>query len=363
MPYTLHEDNIGSDPRWMALAKLQEKGPVPNVAEDDQATVRAYLRRVGRRRRDLLAAYLLLTSEVALVQDDGYIGQEAALECAGETWVLKALLTPVCGRPPFLHQRGQKCSAKNCIDSSPEWRPGYEFRVCAFLKRNPSKAEVERNKAQKDDARDPRLRALLMERDGPFCRYCRSGPLSEKAGRAIERRKVLQRDHVNPDLPAGVDAENYVTACAGCNEHKGRRSPFEADLVLLDPPTAQEKAAWTERGLVLFDRPAITDEPPSDHRRNSDPNSDPDSDPNTVPDTDPTVIADTARRPDQHDDQPEHPDHGRNHAREGFGSGRVGLPPGGGLAGLNGQPVRDASSPDIYHRRSRAPVDPRAGPP
>jgi hypothetical protein len=362
MPYTLHEDNIGSDPRWMALAKLQEKGPVPNVAEDDPATVRAYLRRVGRRRRDLLAAYLLLTSEVALVQDDGYIGQEAALECAGETWVLKALLTPVCGRPPLLHQRGQKCSAKNCIDSSPEWRPGYEYRVCAFLKRNPSKAEVERNKAQKDDARDQRLRALLMERDGAFCRYCRSGPLSEKAGRAIERRKVLQRDHIDPDRPAGPDAENYVTACAGCNEHKGRRTPFEADMALLDPPTAEEKAAWMARGLALFDRPPITDEPPSDHRRNTDQNSDPDTDPNTVPDADPTTINDIPWRPDQPDDQANQHDHRQNHGPEGVDSGRVGQPHGGGPAGPGGQPVRDSSAPDIYHRRSRAP-EPRAGPP
>lgn len=356
MPYTLHEDNIGSDPRWMALAKLQEKGPVPNVAEDDPATVRAYLRRVGRRRRDLLAAYLLLTSEVALVKDDGYIGQEAALECCGEAWVLKALLTPVCGRQPFLHRKGQRCPEKNCLDASGPWREGYEYRVCAFLKRNPAKSEVERSKAQKDDARDPRLRALLLERDGPFCRYCRSGPLSEKANRAVERRKVLQKDHVDPDRVAGQDAENYVIACAGCNERKAHRTPFEADMTLLDPPTAEEKAAWLERGLVLFDPPWITAGSVMDQRRITVPITVPDSDPNS----DPGAVEHAEQRPETADEQQEQCSDQR---REGVGSGRVGPPAGAVPVGPGGQPVRDSSSPDIYHRRSRAPVDRRAGPP
>jgi hypothetical protein len=337
MPYSLIADQLGRDPRWGAMAG-------------------------GKRSlRDALGwSYVRMMCETASHIDDGYLTREQALACCdGRVAILERLATPMLGRPPMLHQPGQSCGEKNCLDSSPPWVAGYDYRLCGYLKRNPAKAEVDRNKAQKDDARDPRLRALLMERDGPFCRYCRSGPLSEKAGRAIERRKVLQRDHVDPDRPAGKDAENYVTACAGCNEHKGRRTPFEADMVLLDPPSAREVAEWLQRGLRLHERPettvTITDEPPSDHRRNTVPDGDPD----TVPDAVPTTLNGDPACPEAGPDQP---DHDQDHRPEGFGSGRVGLPLDGGLLGLGGQPVRGPDAPDIYHGRSRAP-EPRAGPP
>lgn len=358
MAYSLHEDNLGRDPRWAVLARLGEPdGPDP--LEMSPAKRRAVMARRERRRRDLILSHYLMTLETSAHKDDGYITLEAALACcSGAAWQVKALAMPACGRPPFLHSKGDLCAAKNCIDSSPPWKDGYEYRLCAFLKRNPSKAEQDRRRAQNDDARDPRLRAILMERDGPFCRYCRSGPLSTKAVRADERRKVLQRDHPDPDRPAGPNAENWVTACGSCNEHKARRTPFEADMVLLDPPTEQEKAEWSTRGLMLFPPPwisnRITDGSTSDHRQNTDPDVDPNGDPDVDPDT-------TYSAPVCPDPAAEQPEHRQNHRREGFGSGRVGQPSDGVLGAL-GQPVRDASSPDIYHRRSRGP-EPRAGPP
>ncbi|TCO64927.1 HNH endonuclease [Actinocrispum wychmicini] len=358
MPYSLHEDNLGRDPRWAVLARHGDPDS-PDLLELSESRRRTHLARLEARRRMLIASYYLMTLETSAHKDDGYLTLEAALVCCGgEVWQLEALATAVCGRPPFLHRQGDRCSAKNCVDSSPPWRNNYEYRICSFLKRNPSKVEQDRNKAQKDDARDPQLRALLLKRDGRFCRYCRSGPLSEKAGKAAERRKVLQRDHVDPDLPAGPDAENYVTTCASCNEHKARRTPFEADMTLLDPPTEAQIQEWTEAGLTLFDPPwitsaitnRITDESRPDHRHISDHDGDQHGDPvgdSSTPD-------DRPARPETLDNQQ---DHVPDHRPEGFGSGRVGDRPDGHLGAL-GQPVRGLDSPDIYHRRSRSPAPP-----
>jgi 5-methylcytosine-specific restriction endonuclease McrA len=357
MAYSLHDDNLFRDPRWAVMARLGEPDG-PDVLEMTPVRRRAYLARLERRKRDLFASHQLMALETAASMSDGYLTLEAALACAaGEAWQVKALATSVLGLPPWLHRKGDSCSAKNCIDSSPEWREGFDFRLCSYLKRNPSKSERDRSKAQNDDRRDPRLKALLMERDGPFCRYCRSGPLSAKAVRADERRKVLHRDHPDPDRNAGPDAENFVTTCASCNEHKARRTPFEADMALLDPPTPEQIEAWKAEGLKLFDPPwitpainnRITDEPPPNHRQNSDH----DGDRHGEPDVDPTAPSGADARPetgtDQHNQQ-------QNHRPEGVGSGRVGLPTGGALVGARGQPVRDQSDPDIYHRRSRGPA-------
>lgn len=362
MPYSLHDDNLYRDPRWAVMARLGEQDG-PDVLEMTPVRRRAHLARLERRKRDLFCSHQLMTLETSASTSDGYLTLEAALACAGgEAWHVKALATTVLGLSPFLHRKGDSCSAKNCIDSSPPWREGFDFRLCAFLKKNPSRAERDRSKAQNDDRRDPRLKALLVGRDGLFCRYCRSGPLSAKAGKADERRKVLHRDHVDPDKPAGSDAENFVTACASCNEHKGHRTQFEADMVLLDPPTAEQRREWTEQGLVMFPPPwinpaitnRITAESPPNQRRITDPDVDRDGD----PDVDPTTPHDGEARPKTVAEQG---DHQQDHRQEGVGSGRVGQPHSDPLVGVLGQPVRDQSDPDIYHRRSRAPTS--HGPP
>jgi 5-methylcytosine-specific restriction endonuclease McrA len=366
MPYSLHDDNLFRDPRWAVMARLDEPDG-PDVLEMTPARRRAHLARLERRKRDLFTAHQLMTLETSACTSDGYITLEAALACAaGEAWQVKALATSVLGLSPWLHRKGDSCSAKNCIDSSPPWREGFDFRLCAFLKKNPSRAERDRSTAQNNDRRDQVLKAVLMRRDGPFCRYCRSGPLSAKAVRADERRKVLHRDHVDPDRPAGPDAENFVTACASCNEHKAARTPFEADMVLLDSPTETQQREWTEQGLRLFPPPwitpaitnRITDEPPPDQRQNSDPVTDPHGD----PDVDRTTSNDAQARPETAVEQQEQR---QDHGSEGVGSGRVGHPHADRLVGVLGQPVRDQTDPDIYHRRPRAPAghDPPRGSP
>lgn len=329
-------------------------------------------RRVRERIRALGWSHVDMQCAVAQQRDDGYIGRDEALECCdGEQWILEALSTSVRGKQPMLHQPGQRCPERNCIDSSPPWRQGFEYRLCSYLKRNPSKAEKSRKDSQDADRRDPVLKARVLERDGAWCRYCRSGPLSSKAVRAHERRKVLQLDHPDPDRAAGQDASNYVVACASCNEFKGARTPFEAGMELLPSATAAERVEWTARGLTLFERPSI--DPPvnpaitirindgstTDQRHDDDPLSDPVVD----PDVDPITSSAAEARPET---APDLPDHHQDQAGKGSGSGRVGLPGGGdpgAFLDAAGQPARSPDAPDIWTRRSRAPVDPRAGPP
>ncbi|WP_161801638.1 HNH endonuclease [Micromonospora sp. RV43] len=308
----------------------------------------------------LQAAWMRMMAAAAHLRRDGYLTDGRALDqCRGRRAVLDALCTPVLDRAPLLHRRGDDCP---CLGDA--WIDGYAYRLHAFLKRNPSRAENDRNRAQKADLRDARLKALVLDRDGGCCRYCRSGPLLAKAGRARERRKVLQFDHVDPDRPATPDGGNLVTACARCNEHKGHRTPVEADMSVLPVPTAAEAATWAARGLDLFDLPAAgadqprtTDEPPTNHRPSSDPTTDAISDPNSDGDADPIDISTGSVRPDPADD-------GSGTATrwsgKGAGSGRVGHRADGGDPGppRPPQPTRQPGAADIYHRRSRAPAGP-----
>lgn len=88
-------------------------------------------------------------------------------------------------------------------------------------------------RAQKADMRDAGLRQRAYERDGRCCRYCGVSLLEKGVYLSSERHRVLVFDHVDPNLPAGPGAENFVTACAACQKKKGGRTPAEADMVLL----------------------------------------------------------------------------------------------------------------------------------
>jgi len=348
--YWLASDDVDRDPVWEVLAT-------------DKAG------RVAWDRVDQLqAAWLRLMAAAAHLRRDGYLTAGRALEqCRGRRPVLDALCTSVLDRPPLLHQRGDDCP---CLGDS--WIDGYAYRLHAFLKRNPSRTETDRNRAQKADLRDARLKALVLERDGACCRYCRSGPLLAKAGRARERRKVLQFDHVDPDQSATPDGGNLVTVCGRCNEYKGHRTPDEADMQLLDPPTVDEVAAWTARGLALFDLPGsvpgaavgtttdhaqTTDEPPTNHRQTTDRISDPVSGPISDPDADPIDNTTGSLRPDQ---AVQGSETATPWSGKGLDSGRVGHPAHGGdpVPPRPPQPTRPPGAPDIYHRRSRSPGGP-----
>lgn len=353
MPYSLIADQLGRDPRWGAMAG--GKKPL----------------------RDALGwSYVRMLCETASHTDDGYLTREQALACCdGRTQVLNLLATPMLGRQPFLHRPGQQCPEKNCLDASPPWVAGYDFRVCGYLKRNPSKAEKDRSDAQKADSRDPALRRNVYERDGGCCRYCRSGPLALKGmGRAKDRRRALQFDHPDPDRPA-LGGDNYVTACAACNEEKGHRTPDEAGMRLLAAPAPALAAWWAQRGEWLFERPQDGQESPADTLPDNARDNPPDNQHDNAHDNQhgvvgsvvPGVVPDAPAVLSEHEEAPGGgQDNAQDIEHEGSGSGRVAAPPAGPLSGplgVLGQPVRDATAPDIYHGRARLPVESRAGPP
>lgn len=340
MPYWLETDAFADDPIWQVLG-----GGKADVEDR------------------LQAAYCRLKAKTSHLRDNGYLTTATALaQCRNRRQVLELLCTPVLERPALVHRQGDDCP---CLAG--EWIEGFGYRIHEFLKRNPSRAEHDRAKAQRADLRNARLKALVYERDAGCCRYCRSGPLSNKAGRSRDRRKALVFDHVNPDAPAGEDGENLVTSCAACNEYKGRRTPYEADMVLLLPPSTAERAAWSTRPLELNDRPAyepaelvratdanerpITDESATNQRHVGDSDADPITDPDADPDHDHTIISAPENGHHQHENSPD-----QQHGEPGkpLGSGRVGHPAGGDRAGPRGQPARTGEHPDIYHRRSRA---------
>ena len=86
-------------------------------------------------------------------------------------------------------------------------------------------------------------RKNVMLRDGHQCQYCNKRlPVRE-----------LNIDHVFPRSRGGSDSwENLVTACRPCNLCKGRRTPDEASMRLLRPPTAPR---WNGSMLLLLGRP------------------------------------------------------------------------------------------------------------
>ena len=68
-------------------------------------------------------------------------------------------------------------------------------------------------------------RRNILKRDNYKCAYCGRGDLP------------LTVDHVIPKARGGKDTwENLVCACTKCNNHKGNRTPVEAELKLLQKP-------------------------------------------------------------------------------------------------------------------------------
>jgi hypothetical protein len=86
-------------------------------------------------------------------------------------------------------------------------------------------------------------RQNLMLRDAHQCQYCsRRPPLRD-----------LNIDHVVPRSRGGGDTwENLVTACRVCNLRKGWRTPEEAAMRLIRPPSAPR---WTASMQLLLGRP------------------------------------------------------------------------------------------------------------
>lgn len=343
MPFFLTSDTFADDPEWSVLAQGR------------QALLDA-----------VQASHQRLMSKASLIRHDGYFTEELARAVVSNRRVFALLQQPVLGLPPKVHRPGDKCP---CLGDS--WVAGFPYRMHGFLKRNPSRAETERNQEQRRDLRNTALKALVYARDGGCCRYCRSGVLLPKSGRSKDRRKVLTYDHIDPDRPAGADGANLVVCCGRCNEYKGYRRPDEADMVLLPEPTEAERAAWRAAGQRLFDLPepapaqtaSDSIRSTTDHRRNSDRSpteqeqqGHPITDRNSDPPDDPTSTYDVQARPDQVENQS---DHRTNTPKKGLAWG--GEPHGFDAAtdGRTGQPVRGSADPDIYHGRSRPPAPAR----
>lgn len=349
--YWLETDTFFDDPVWERLVTAgggRGRGALYDALKASYCDMKAFASRHG---------------------SDGYLTAERVLYlCRGKQKLVDLLCTSVLGKSALVHREGADCA---CLPGG-VWREGYDFYLHQFLKRNPARAETDRDRAQKANLVDARLKALVYERDAGCCRYCRSGPLSSKANnRTKDRRKILHHDHVDPDKQAGPDGEGFVVACARCNEEKGRRTPGEADMVLLREPTAAERVEWAERGQVLFERAdwgpehadiiggsSVTSSPDhqTDHQSLDDA-----ADVRTDDPTDDAGADVTGEvRPDSAGQASEHP---LNQAPEGPGSGRVGEPHETGHdAGPRTpprkppehQPVRASTEPDIYHGRSRA---------
>lgn len=113
--------------------------------------------------------------------------------------------------------------------------PGYA--VHDFLIYNPSRNEVESERARRNELRDPELVAAVKQRDGNRCRYC------AQVVKWTDRRGPTggTLDHVVPGLAGGVD--NVVVACRACNGAKKNRTPAEAGMILLPPPGEEPPTA------------------------------------------------------------------------------------------------------------------------
>lgn len=340
---------------------------MPYFLEGDEFAVLPVWEVLASGKADLMdrlqAAYIRLKATAAHTKSNGYLTAGTALaQCRGMSRTLELLCTPVLAQPPLVHRQGDECE---CLGPDP-WIDGYGVRIHAFLKRNPARKETERRAAQDRDLNDTRLKRIVWVRDGGCCRYCRSGPLSPKAGRSKDRRKILHFDHVDPDAVAGPEGANLVVACARCNEDKGKCTPDEADMILLPAPTAEEAGAWSARPRTLYDRPAAqvpaapsgsaSDQPANNPGTAAEQGTDQISDQTTVDDPNngpPIGLINDPGTPVHHHDDHHQAEQPRDAGPGGSGSGRVGNP-------LLVQPARTADYPDIYHGRSRAAPTPPA---
>lgn len=323
MPYLQESDTFHDDPRWAA------------AAEGRSVTV-----------DQLQAGYMRLKSLSARHATSGWLTEAMAREQARPA-VLTALATrAITNMPPMLHTPKDEC---DCFEA---WVKGYAYLLHRFFVRNPSKAETSRARAQKREREDPRIRAQVYQRDGGCCRYCRSGPMRRKGmGRAKDRRVVIHYDHVDPEGLAGDDLANLVVSCGRCNDEKGARTPFEADMLLLSIPGDQEREQWLARAeCARFDRPGQRRDNDNDNASNNDgPLSGGLSPPLSASlSSDADADADSAGEV-----RPQPADEGQRQtpalSSEGAGAGR------GGPAVVvpEGQPARSPDAPDIYHGRSR----------
>ncbi|MEU4386784.1 hypothetical protein [Promicromonospora sp. NPDC023805] len=105
--------------------------------------------------------------------------------------------------------------------------------------------EIEWERQQRNDTRDPALTVPVKRRDGDNCRYC--GVLVMYRGKKSNRTATM--DHLRPGEPGTVDT--LVVTCLGCNS--GRKNNVELwddNHKIRDAPVIPNYGKWTAKFLT-----------------------------------------------------------------------------------------------------------------
>lgn len=88
----------------------------------------------------------------------------------------------------------------------------------------------------------PKRRQDVIDRDGPWCRYC-----GRKVSETSDGNARLTLDHLTPKSRGGTNhASNLVVACSPCNHQKGDRTLDEYGVPLRRPQQGPREADTTD---------------------------------------------------------------------------------------------------------------------
>ncbi|MEC3975098.1 HNH endonuclease [Amycolatopsis sp. H20-H5] len=295
---------------------------------DDRAAMSAKVRGLhdpgatGERAKEQRCAaighwYQILTW-VAGERSDGFVTADV-VDLFGTKATTTRLLRAKFDRAPLLHKITVNGTPPvcPCLDGR-AWPKDYEYAVHDYLDYNPTRTENDVHRAKKRELRDAALKLAARERDADTCRYC--AKVCKFSDRTSDNG--LTFDHVDPLVADGIN--NLVVACRGCNRRKGRRTPAEAGMILLDS------------------RPAPTAAPPTTV-------TSPVTAPDTTTDTTPVATPDTAPRPDQGTAPSPEQQHDQARSRDRVSPGRDGDGP--------------AASTPTHSHDTGSPSPTRPGPP
>lgn len=161
---------------------------------------------------------------------DGFV-PAVVVDMFGSKRTRDRLLRARFDRQPLMHERGEDGSTPDCrCLEGRSWPADMKYALHDFLDRNPSRSESDVHRRKRAELRDPKLKRAVRDRDRDCCRYC--GKHCTFSDRVSD--DGLTFDHVDPELADGLN--NLVVACRGCNNRKNRRTPEQADMVLLPAP-------------------------------------------------------------------------------------------------------------------------------
>jgi hypothetical protein len=105
--------------------------------------------------------------------------------------------------------------------------------------------EIEWERQQRNDTRDPALTVPVRRRDGDNCRWC--GVLVQWRGKRTNRSGTL--DHLRPGEAGTIDT--LVVACLGCNSARKNNAELWDDNHTVRPvPAAPNYGKWTAQFLT-----------------------------------------------------------------------------------------------------------------